>query len=75
MLRAGFLKMPSKSQIKIKLTNRVKHLNLFFYFILHNKVSWRGGVRGRYRPNVYIQKVGRYRKNIREKNGRVYLVE
>lgn len=40
-LKTEFLKMASKSEIKTKLTNRVKDPNLFFYLILH-KISCGG---------------------------------
>lgn len=41
-LKTEFLKIPSKSEIKTNLTNRVRYPNLFFYLILRNKIHVEG---------------------------------
>lgn len=61
-LKTEFLKIPSKSEIKTKFTNRVRYPNLFFYLILHNKIH----VEGEKTQNAHICKVGRYREEYKE---------
>lgn len=63
--------MPSKSEIKTKLINKVKYLSIFFYLILHDKDPiWRGKTQ-----NGLICKVERYREEYKDGEMSVSLVE